>query len=624
MGRFVSLTKKFVISSGISMLLIVVVLTAYNVRGLYHNTRESAISRATVMANDVSMSIVKHFNEALASAQCLSGVVVEGIDEGLPRATVEAVASEILQDNSRLLAAIIAMEPNAYDGHDAEFVNSAHSDQSGRFVTYISKEADGSLAVRELRNYETDQWHIQTKARGAQYMTDPYEDESGGRVVRMVTCTAPVLVKGRLVGVVGYDVEVEDVQQLVEESNFLDGKAGIAVVSHGGVYAARFPRSEFVGKSIRELEGAQYDEQLRRLQSGDKYSLEESKEIRLFTPIAFGRNDQSWQVRVALPEKWVYAGVGLQFFQSIGLGVLLLALILVFVVLRLRKYIEPIKSLSTCAERVARGDLAVEINTAVPNDEVGIITRRMAELVESLRGIVTNIQNGSANILSASGQIGNGAQQLAAGSSEEAAAVEEVTASVAQISAAIGQNRDNAMASEAMCGEVAEGMEANVRTGEQAGKAIEEIAQKVGVITEIADQTNILALNAAVEAARAGEHGRGFAVVAAEVRKLAELSQTAATEITALAQQCVVGGREANEAMLAVLPKSEQSAQLVREIAASTREQANGTEQINQAMQRLNERTQQNSALSEELSSSAEELTSQAESLREAVGVFKL
>ncbi|MGO7631704.1 methyl-accepting chemotaxis protein, partial [Rhizobium ruizarguesonis] len=77
--------------------------------------------------------------------------------------------------------------------------------------------------------------------------------------------------------------------------------------------------------------------------------------------------------------------------------------------------------------------------------------------------------------------------------------------------------------------------------------ALRTIAQKIGIVQEIARQTDLLALNAAVEAARAGEHGKGFAVVASEVRKLAERSQSAAAEISSMSSDTVKAAADAGD-----------------------------------------------------------------------------
>jgi methyl-accepting chemotaxis protein len=152
---------------------------------------------------------------------------------------------------------------------------------------------------------------------------------------------------------------------------------------------------------------------------------------------------------------------------------------------------------------------------------------------------------------------------------------------------------------------------------------MQTIAGKITIVQEIARQTDLLALNAAVEAARAGEHGRGFAVVASEVRRLAERSQTAATEISAVSSQTVKAAREAGDMLVRLVPDIRKTADLVTEISAACREQDVGAEQINQAIQQLDKVTQQNASASEQMSATSEELAAQAEQLQASIGYFR-
>jgi methyl-accepting chemotaxis protein len=207
-----------------------------------------------------------------------------------------------------------------------------------------------------------------------------------------------------------------------------------------------------------------------------------------------------------------------------------------------------------------------------------------------------------------------------------------------QMGANIRQNADNAIQTEQIATKAARDAKEGSAAVSETVVAMRQIAEKIGIIEEIARQTNMLSLNASIEAARAGEHGKGFAVVASEVGKLAERSKIAAGEISTLSKHSVGVAEKAGAMLDSMVPDIQKTAELVQEISGASREQDSGAQQINKAISQLDSVIQHNASLSEEFSATSEEIAGQAsnvaataadlaaqsEALKKAVAFFKL
>ncbi|WP_067704094.1 MULTISPECIES: methyl-accepting chemotaxis protein [unclassified Erwinia] len=299
--------------------------------------------------------------------------------------------------------------------------------------------------------------------------------------------------------------------------------------------------------------------------------------------------------------------------------------------------LRPLNTAIAHLEFVAAGDLTRRLPESGEN-ELGRLNAALTAMQSSLQLSVSRVRDASLQIDVGSRELASGNLNLSQRTEESAASLEQTAASMEQLTATVKLNADNASQAHQLARSVSDSADRGsevvsyvMEKMQQITHSSKRIGDILGVIDDIAFQTNILALNAAVEAARAGEQGRGFAVVAGEVRNLAQRSATSATEIRSLiteSQSRVSEGAQmatrAGETMDEIATEVMRVTELMKEISSASQEQSRGIEQVNLAVTQMDEVAQQNAALVEQATAATQSLEEQSQQLVQSMAAFRV